>query len=425
MKNMQISKESSKTISPAADCFLLLLSGALHEAASAAPAALPEVPDEAVISQVILLSHMHNVPLVCERLYRMGLGGKLRETMRRDLVQVAAYEAGATQLLLLLLDALRKEGVCARLVKGAVCRSLYPNPGLRPSSDEDIYVEDAQTAAAEAVLLRLGYSRLDEAPADEKAVHTWSKGALRIELHSSLFDDLAIPAGADAAVLKNCFHTKSWAAVEGKQVMTLHPQEHFIYLVLHYYKHFLAGGVGIRQICDICLFSEKYGGEICWNEVWDVLRRLKLHILLWNIRDIGIQYLGMGNEIMPGANGFPPADSRELLCDTLNAGIFGASTLERKHSSIITIRAAQEGAEEKGNIRAALFPAAKGLHGRYPYLRRYPWLLPVAWCSRWIKYLKEGKNPGGRAAQASRIGKQRLKLLEQYGIVERGRTERS
>lgn len=415
MRDMHISKRTEEGLSLPTACFLSLLSDALHGTQRQSTAEQVKALDEQGLSQTLLLSNMHNVPMVGERLYRLGIGGQWRGKLREDLIRVTAYEASATQLLLSLLEALYTADIPALVIKGAVCRSLYPIPELRPSSDEDIYVAEEQTAAAEEILIRQGYSRGDEGAGG--TVHAWSKGVLRVELHSSLFDDLSIPGGGD--LLENHFQRTTFVVVEGKSIMTLHPQEHFIYLILHYYKHFLSGGVGIRQICDICLFARHYEDQINWAEVWSVLQSLRLHILVWNIRDIGIQYLGQDSAIMPGAKEMSQADSMALLLDTLGAGVFGASSLARKHSGTMTIQAVRGGGGKMGGIGAALFPSVKSLSGRYPYLQKYPWLLPAAWCSRGIKYLREGRNLGSRAALATQIGRQRLELLEQYGIVDR------
>ena len=43
--------------------------------------------------------------------------------------------------------------------------------------------------------------------------------------------------------------------------------DHLLYLILHALKHFLYSGFGIRQVCDIALFSERYRDEIDWSRV--------------------------------------------------------------------------------------------------------------------------------------------------------------
>ena len=202
-------------------------------------------------------------------------------------------------------------------------------------------------------------------------------------------------------------------------MLTLGIQDHILYLLLHFYKHFLAGGVGIRQLCDICLFVNRFGREIDWTRLWKVLEQLSLDCLAWNMLDLGVQYLGLDPQAVSQPPHIPEADSGALLLDMLDAGVFGASTMERKHSSHMTIQAASAQSRRAGTLWTALFPPARSLQGRFPYLRRWPWLLPAAWCARGFGYLREGRDAGGRAATAARIGRQRLELLEQYGLLDR------
>ena len=66
-----------------------------------------------------------------------------------------------------------------------------------------------------------------------------------------------------------------------------------------------------------------------------------------------------------------------------------------------------------------LFPPVKSMERRYPYLKKYPMLLPVAWVSRILKYRQEtSKSQNNDAAQAVAIGNRRVELLKQYKILD-------
>lgn len=62
-----------------------------------------------------------------------------------------------------------------------------------------------------------------------------------------------------------------------------------------------------------------------------------------------------------------------------------------------------------------MFPGAKALEGRYPYLKDRAWLLPLAWTQRLAGYLRKGESAA--AGESLRIGKARVALLKQYGIL--------
>ena len=87
----------------------------------------------------------------------------------------------------------------------------------------------------------------------------------------------------------------------------------------------------------------------------------------------------------------------------------------------MTLRAVADhnrGKKAKGSIGAALFPSARTLENRYPYLKKHPWLLPAAWAHRIFKYKKEtAKSKDDSAREAVKIGNRRMELLRQYGVI--------
>ena len=109
---------------------------------------------------------------------------------------------------------------------------------------------------------------------------------------------------------------------------------------------------------------------------------------------------------------------QDLLLDLLQGGIYGDSSMERKHSSNITLQAAAAGKKDTiGSFRASLFPNRNYMEGKYPWLGGKPWLLPAAWIQRGFKYLLHlNKNRGNSASDALRIGEQRSRLLRKYDI---------
>ena len=106
--------------------------------------------------------------------------------------------------------------------------------------------------------------------------------------------------------------------------------------------------------------------------------------------------------------------------DLLRGGIYGAADRDRLHSSSMTLNAVS--ADKKGKrssgVWQAAFPSAKALSNRYPYLQRQPYLLPVAWVSRFCGYAKENADGNGTAQKAVKIGTERIKLLKEYNIID-------
>ena len=116
-------------------------------------------------------------------------------------------------------------------------------------------------------------------------------------------------------------------------------------------------------------------------------------------------------------------DETDMLMDLLDSGIYGNANMSRKHSSNMTLDAvaADKSGKKAGNtVLKSLFPSAKKLESRYPYLRKYPVLLPIAWADRILTYRKETAAGGDNAAADSvKIGNQRIELMKKYGIIKK------
>ena len=116
-------------------------------------------------------------------------------------------------------------------------------------------------------------------------------------------------------------------------------------------------------------------------------------------------------------------DETAMLEDLLDSGVYGGGTMSRKHSSNITLEAVaaeKQGKKAKSGFIASVFPSAEKLSGRYPYLKEKPFLLPIAWADRILKYRKETAtgNSDNSATEALKIGKERIELMKQYGIIK-------
>lgn len=395
-------------------CFLLLLRDAMRSRSPSdqgAEAAKSLSFEEA--EAMLHLAQLQNVlPLVgghfLQAVPDYAQAQQLRGVLRRQVVRQSLCSAE----LLELTQALEAANVPYFLVKGAFCRSLYPEPDLRPSSDEDILVKPEAYAAAETVLRAHGFS-LREALSGEQ-VHTWQGRLLHVELHRHLLAEGKIRTLTERAFFGPNFPIGAQFSYQGHKMSTLRPQEHFLFLIAHLYGHFLAGGVGIRQLCDIVRTAEAYQNALDWGEIWPTLREISLEVFFASLLKIAVEFLGLVEDAVPFPDGLTLPDPGPLLSDLLGAGVFGSSTLERKQSSHMTIEAAKTG--RRSSLLAAAFPPAKALEGRYPYLRKHPWLAPLAWGSRAARYFSKG-NAAFRAGESTRIGNQRVALLEYYGIL--------
>lgn len=334
---------------------------------------------------------------------------------RRQVLGQVMEQTVKTADFLKLYARLTRAGITPLVVKGILCRSLYPQPDHRLSSDEDLLVSPEQFARAEAALLELGMEAVNRNPGQEISFRS-PVSPLYIELHCHLFPPEELAYGELNQFFGDIFTRAQTVTFDSTPILAPDHTDHLFYLICHSLKHFLHGGVGIRQICDILMYAKTWGQRIDWDLLTENCRRVQAQFFAAALFRIGVNHLGFS----PEALRLPPAwaamdlDELPLLEDLLEGGIYGTASDARQHSSSITLNAAR-GGEKTGSLAAALFPPARQLQSRYPYLRRHPWLLPVAWVSRAASYKKGAKT----SLEALELGNQRLKLLKQYGIIKK------
>lgn len=377
--------------------------------------------------QVFSLATRHHVlPLVFEAVHNQS---SLRDTailpgVRMQVRQQVFLQTRKTADFLKLLEALQSAGVQPLVVKGIHCRSLYPKPDHRYSSDEDLLIRPDQLALCREIFGRFGL-------ATDKTADNWSQvheipfrqknGPLYIELHQSLFPKESGAYGHLNRFFEDVFSRSTQITVNGVRVPGPGPTDHLFYLICHALKHFLHSGFGIRQVCDILMFARAYTQDIDWPLLLKNCRRIRALYFTASIFRIGFTCLGFDPADFPAALTGITVDEGPMLQDLLQAGIYGSASESRLHSSSITLEAAASGREKRtarNPVLLSLFPSAHSLEGRYAYLKDRPWLLPAAWASRVGSYCRDSlmARPAS-AGESLKLGAQRTKLLRFYGIL--------
>ena len=347
-----------------------------------------------------------------------SVNGEIRRKFKDAAVTLSIRQVMQTNEFLTLLMHLRQKGMEPAVLKGIVVRRLYPKPVLRPSVDEDILIDPKDAGKIHKLLIEEGLTPDSEYESFENAgdlsYHRIGTPTY-IEVHTSMF-----PKGSEAYSDLNALFDKAedrLVEIEEEDVSfkTLSAEDHLLYLLLHAYKHFLHSGMGLRHVCDICIFAEKM--NVDGRRIREICDEMGLSHLFAAVFEIGRRYLGL--------NGYPAfddieADPEPLLADMLSGGLYGVEDVNRAHSSTLTLEAVashKKGRRSRGALHSVFLPKGD-LEGRYPYLKKHGWLLPVAWAQRGISYLRSRKNNPVSPSESLRIGRERVELLRKYGIID-------
>ena len=175
------------------------------------------------------------------------------------------------------------QGVRPLVVKGIICRNLYEKSDYRVSGDEDILVRKEDFSVCDAILAAGGFQReeLDTEHLPQEIPYINPQNGVYIEMHFDLFAEESGAYGHLNKEFADAYATCIAEDIQGRTVWTLHPTLHLFYLICHSLKHFLHGGFGIRQVCDMVMMEEHYGEEIDWEYISGRLEALRMEGF-WN-----------------------------------------------------------------------------------------------------------------------------------------------
>ncbi|MBE5956539.1 MAG: hypothetical protein E7253_08805 [Lachnospiraceae bacterium] len=343
---------------------------------------------------------------------------------KKESMMAVARQVRMTKEFLFLYKGMEKMGLRPFVMKGIICRNLYPKPDYRLSSDEDIFISRKDFWKMDEYLVKRGFKRTENDEELKGKLHSVHEVGYRnvqtgfyLEVHLSLFAEESDAYGGFNRLFTDLHKKAVSENVEGNDVWTLDYTDHFLYLLCHSAKHFLHSGFGVRQLFDMILFAENYGDRIDWNDIVKKTKRAHIYVFMIHLFDIGVRYLGFD----PHKACWPfhlqeldgTLDSEDLLNDILAGGVFGTSTRERQHSANITLAAANGGKKARG-LRASLFPNLSYMKKRYSYMKRHPWMLPIGWAHRLLEFVFKKEADGRKTVE---IGNRRVALLKKYKMI--------
>lgn len=374
--------------------------------------------------QLMRLAEIHRIlPLVCDCIYAKGLTenleGKVIESYRFKAVKIATREIVKSHEFIDILNVFKESGLEPTVVKGIVCRNMYPKWMLRPSVDEDLLVNPEEMNRYHDVLIAEGLyleQKEEDIASNNEISYRKENSPIFIEIHPSLFPVESEAYGHLNKYFQGSAERNTVINIDGLDIRTLSSTDHLLYLILHVYKHFVHSGFGIRQVCDIMIMSMECGSEIDWEHIKDVMNDIHATEFLNAIYNIGYKYLGFDAEKAHISAGFinTAIDERPLLEDIIIGGLYGASVDNRIHSSNMMLSAITS-RKSRGLLRS-LFPSYSYMSSQFEYVRRFRFMLPFGYVHRIFRYLFG--NEAHNINETIEIGNQRVALLKFYDMIK-------
>lgn len=230
--------------------------------------------------------------------------------------------------LIMVVTRLREHGIEPVLLKGQGLASYYPVPQLRQCGDIDLYVGVENYEKAYEVLEPVA-TEIDDRSKIWGWMHFHLKiGPVLIEIHHKV--EYAFAPKYDRIFQKKSYDglTRKLTQVDfcGTSVNT--PDDNFnaFYVFYHLWRHYVASGVGLRQLCDLMNFLHSKFGQLDLDYLKNFISRMELMVPWQTIGCIYVDILGMPKEEFPFYNSRMRAKADKFLRIVLTEGNFGQKT---------------------------------------------------------------------------------------------------
>lgn len=316
------------------------------------------------------------------------------------------------------------------LLKGFFFAQLYSEPDFRISGDIDLYVDEENEETVVDILKKYDYNcskRLKK----EYHRECMNNSVGLLELHVSLYDSYCKDVWFNGIVDKPTEPLVDIETNDGYKYTVLGYIDNYIFSVLHFIKHFIGGGVGIRQLMDIMLLAKKYKNQIDVKRHRELMCNMHFDTLMDVMSYISINHLGFNKEdlIFCKDNSDYSKVADDILDIIEDGGLFGQYSSELDDFSQIytemCLRKKGDGYTNyiKKNLKEngfmnSIFVSSDQLSDKYIYAKKTPILLPIAWIHRLIAAIWSAKKT--KKLTVSNMDNKKIKVLKEIKVLDDG-----
>ena len=216
--------------------------------------ALDSVSNSVNWETVFKYAKEHNVtPLIFEKASEIDSFSeyeKYNEIFIRSMNQVAE-QTNNTDAFLKLYKVFRENNLYPIVMKGIILREMYGSlADCRPSGDEDILIRKEDFKLADDILRSQGYIPEDDEFTDEQLNgvqeinYNSEDSSFYIELHINPMGTENDLRGRMNECFRKVFTDYEEIEVNGTLLRTMNYTDHFLFIILHAFRHFTASGFG-------------------------------------------------------------------------------------------------------------------------------------------------------------------------------------
>lgn len=252
-------------------------------------------------------------------------------------------------------------GIWHMPLKGTVVKDYYPVYGMRQMADRDILVDAGRAADVRRIMEELGFTTQSFGTGNHDVY--FKEPVCNFEIHRSLFGPVHDPK------LRAYYQNVEERLIPcAGQERRFSPEDLYVYVIAHEYKHYVACGTGLKSVLDTYVLLTKESLD---------MRYVAAETEKLGIRSFEERNRSLALHLFAGAA--LTEEDQKMLAYILTSGTYGTMA-----------HFVENGIAEKGRWKfflSRLSLPREVLASMYPVLKKAPFLYPVFWTYRLIHAL--------------------------------------
>ena len=334
------------------------------------------------LEALLRLAKAHSVPaMVCMALEQTDAFRHAAETTQLKWLDSKNKAVRKNMLLDAERHRLEKEfaehGIWYMPLKGSILKDWYPKFGMREMADNDILFDASKRQEVKAIFQDRGYTvkGYNKSNHDEYEKPPVYNFEMHVELYHKTYGTFN----------EKYADVKQRLIPDAEVPYRLHftPEDFYVFVIAHAFKHYSNSGTGIRTLADIYIMNQKLGGTLNWEYVDSELRGLGIFSYEHESRELAQKLFGI-TELPMEAN-LSEAE-QQMLTYYLGASTYG--TIENRILHQMQKLQPDGGAitayTKRKYLLSRIFPGREWCKESVPTVYKYPVLLPFFWVWRLI-----------------------------------------
>ena len=264
-----------------------------------------------------------------------------------------------------------QQGIWYMPLKGSILKELYPENGMREMADNDVLYDSTKQGEVKKIMLSMGYS----AESVGKTHHDvyMKPPVLNFELHTLLFG-----AASDFYAYYQNPKRLMKPDEDSKYGFHFSDEDFYVYMLAHEYKHYSAGGTGLRSLLDCYVFLQNKGDSLDWEYIHEQTKQL-------DIADFEREQRELAEKVFSSVK-FPELTEREqeLLDYYLTSCTYGTTT-RAGENMVKKLYSKSKSKTKLEYIWRRIFPDLNHMKTWFPFFYKHRLLLPIGYIWRIIR----------------------------------------